>query len=152
MLSLPTTGQCQCGQVQYALSAQPFVAYTCHCIECQKLSSSAFTTCIQVPSESVTITRGSAAYRDRSADSGNTLTTWFCSHCGSTLFSQNAARPRIRTIYVGTLSQPHRVQVDAHIWLKRKLPWVILPQAHRHFDEAGDWTQDYANDLARYKP
>lgn len=152
MLSLPATGQCQCSQIQYAVSAQPFVAYTCHCSKCQQLSSSAFITCIQVPSESVSVTSGNAACRERMADSGNQLITWFCSDCGSALFSQNSARPRIRTVYVGTLAQPQDVLVNAHIWLKRKLPWVILPEAHRLYAEAGDWTQDYANDLGRYKP
>jgi len=149
---VPTIGQCQCGTVQYELTAQPFVAYTCHCSACQKLSSSAYNTCIQVPGESVDIISGNAATRDRLADSGNKLTTWFCSLCGSALYSQNAARPRIRTVYVGTLQHPHSVEVNAHIWVKRKLPWVTLPEDHRIFDEAGDWSQDYEHDLSRYKP
>ncbi len=76
---------------------------------------------------------------------------WFCSACSSTLFCQNSARPRIRTVFIGTLDHPTNVEVSAHIWLKRKLPWVTLPVAHRQFEASADWTADYAGDLARYK-
>ncbi len=148
----PLRGECQCGQVKYQLTAPEFVAYICHCRACQKLSSSAFSICMQVPAEALNITQGNAASRVRVADSGNELTSWFCTACGSALFAQNSARPRIRTLYAGTLDNPDMVPVSAHIWIKRKLPWVVLPQQHRTFDGAGDWTEDYANDMSRYKP
>jgi hypothetical protein len=107
---------------------------------------------MQVPAEALSFTHGNAGSRVRVADSGNELTSWFCTSCGSALFAQNSARPRIRTLYVGTLDNPEVVQVSAHIWVKRKLPWVILPQEHRIFDGAGDWTEDYTSDMSRYKP
>ncbi|NEP56045.1 MAG: hypothetical protein F6K31_03340 [Symploca sp. SIO2G7] len=44
------------------------------------------------------------------------------------------------------------IQVDAHIWVSRKLPWVVLPEGDRIFDMAGDWLQDYASDPERYLP
>ena len=151
MMTFPVLGNCQCGEIQYELSAQPFVQYTCHCAECQKLTASAFTTCIQVPAESVRITRGQPNSRERLADSGNRLTSWFCGECGSALFAQNSARPRLRTIFTGTLERPHEVAVDAHIWLKRKLPWVVVPDNHRRFEEAGDWSKDYEHAPERLK-
>ena len=152
MLEIPARGRCQCGACSYTLLAAPYVAYTCHCKECQKLTSSAFLSCIQVPSESVEITSGSLASRERVADSGNKLETWFCSSCGSTLFAENSARPRVRTIHIGSLEHPESVEVNAHIWVNRKLPWVNLSENHRIFEQAGDWTEDYARDPTRYKP
>ncbi|MGI9323849.1 MAG: GFA family protein [Pseudomonadales bacterium] len=144
-------GRCQCGNLTYSVSAEPFVAYTCHCRECQRLSSSAFNTCAQVPAESVQIMTGMAATRTRATETGNRLTMWFCSNCGSALYCQNSARPRINTVFVGTLDQPEAVQVSAHIWLKHKLPWFNVPSGHRSFDGPGDWTADYAEDLQRYQ-
>lgn len=152
MFELPEYGACQCGSCEYVVNAPPYVAYTCHCKECQKLSSSAFSTCMQVAAEAVEITTGNPASRRRKTDSGNTLATWFCVKCGSALFSQNSARPGIRTVYVGTLENADLVEVDAHTWLDRKQPWVQLPDNHRLFPRAGDWTQDYADDIERYKP
>lgn len=152
MLEIPTSGTCQCGGCAYTVEAQPYVAYTCHCAECQKLTSSAFLTCMQVPAESVNIVAGRTITRQRKADSGNILKTWFCPSCGSTLFAENSARPRVRTVHVGSLTHPEQVEVCAHIWAKRKLPWVTLPEKHRIYDEAGDWTEHYARDPSRYKP
>lgn len=152
MMTLPGFGSCQCGSCSYMVTTQPYVAYTCHCRECQRLTASAFATCIQVPAEAIIVRSGNPQGRERVTDSGNTLSTWFCPICGSALFSQNSARPRIRTVYVGTLDNPHEVTVSAHIWTKRKLPWVPLPASHRRYEAAGNWTQDYANDIKRYRP
>jgi hypothetical protein len=152
MLSIPASGQCQCGALTYELTGRPFVQYTCHCRECQRLSSSAFSTCIQMPAESVNITSGTAVTRTRDTDTNNRLTIWFCSACGSALYCQSSARLRIRTVFAGTLDNPERVEVTAHIWLKRKLPWVLIPKEHRAYETAGDWSSDYAHDMQRYKP
>lgn len=152
MLRIPASGSCQCGSCAFSAEAQPYIAYTCHCSDCQKLTGSAFLSCMQVPAESVRVTRGSPAIQERVADSGNVLKTWFCARCASTLFAQNSARPRIRTVHIGALDEPQSVEVSAHIWTKRKLPWVLLAQEHRNFESAGDWTEDYADDLSRYLP
>ena len=148
MLRMPASGGCQCGECRYTISAKPYVAYTCHCTECQKLSSSAFASLMQVPSEGVEIVRGAPKCRSRIADSGNVLETWFCPSCGSSLFAKNSARPRVRTIHTGTLEHAEDVEVSAHIWVKRKLPWVEFPETHRVFHEAGDWTDEYADDFS----
>ena len=150
MLNLPLNGGCQCGACRYTVSAKPFVAYTCHCKECQKLTASAFLTCMQVAAESVDVHSGLPQTNLRIADSGNELTTHFCGDCGSTLYIENSARPRVRTVHIGTLDNPSEVEVTAHIWVKSKLPWVELPAAHRIFPGPGDWRADYASDPSRY--
>jgi hypothetical protein len=61
------------------------------------------------------------------------------------------ARPRAWTLYVGTLDEPELARVNAHIWTKRRLPWVVLPEGDRVFSEAGDWRADYASDPSRLK-
>ncbi len=90
--------------------------------------------------------------RERVADSGNVLQTWFCAECGSTLFARNSSRPLVRTVHVGTLECAEEVEIAAHIWVKRKLPWVSIPETHRSFEGAGDWSEEYANDPSRYGP
>ncbi len=86
----------------------------------------------------------------RTADSGNILQTYFCDRCSSTLFAENSVRPRVRTLHVGTLDEPDRVEVKAHIWVKGKLPWVQLRSEDRVYQEAGDWREDYVRDPDRY--
>ncbi|MEM7533489.1 MAG: GFA family protein [Chloroflexota bacterium] len=107
---------------------------------------------MHVPAESFELTNGSPISRRRVADSGNVLVTWFCPTCGSTLFADNSSRPRVRTVHIGTLDYPECVDVSAHIWVKRKVPWIELPKDHRIFEGAGDWTEKYGDELSRYKP
>lgn len=152
MFELPGKGRCQCGECRFTVGAKPFVSYTCHCTECQRLTATAFLSCMQVAAEHVVITQGTPSVHQRIADSGSALDTWFCPTCGSTLFAQNSARPRVRTVHIGAMERPEAVEVTAHIWVSRKLPWVILPDGHRIYDGPGDWTEDYRNDITRYKP
>lgn len=93
MIQVPFTGGCQCEAVRYRGSMPPFVAYTCHCRACQKMTSSAFAICMHIPAESLEVTQGSPVTQQRTADDGNILTTHFCGDCGSPLFIANNARP-----------------------------------------------------------
>jgi len=106
---------------------------------------------MHVPSESVELTRGTPLSRERVADSGNVLETWFCGACGSTLFAQNSSRLRVRTIHLGTLERAGDVEIAAHIWVARKLPWVSIPKDHRVFEGAADWSEEYVDDPSRYR-
>ena len=59
MIETPYEGGCQCQSIRYRCSALPFVAYTCHCRACQRLTSSAFATYMQVPAEALELIKGS---------------------------------------------------------------------------------------------
>jgi hypothetical protein len=41
-MELPQTGRCQCGKIRYEITEAPTLVYTCHCRDCQRLTSSAF--------------------------------------------------------------------------------------------------------------
>ena len=41
-MKLPQTGGCQCGKIRYEIIETPQSVYTCHCTDCQRLTSSAF--------------------------------------------------------------------------------------------------------------
>ncbi len=45
------TGGCQCGRLRYEITAEPQSVYTCHCLDCQRLTSSAFSLGVVVPEE-----------------------------------------------------------------------------------------------------
>jgi hypothetical protein len=148
MMEIPFEGGRRCGAIRYRSAAAPFVAYTCHYLECQKLTSSAFATCLQVPAEAFEVIDGVPRTTERVSDDGNRLITSFCGAYGSALFIANEARPRFRTI--SALSdRAGDVEVSAHIWTSRKLPWVELPAHHRVFEKGGDWRPDYASDPSR---
>jgi hypothetical protein len=48
-VKLPQTGGCLCGKIRYEITETPQLVYTCHCVDCQRLTSSAFSMGIVVP-------------------------------------------------------------------------------------------------------
>jgi hypothetical protein len=48
-MKLPQTGGCQCGAIRYEITEAPQLVYTCHCTDCQRLTSSAFSIGVIVP-------------------------------------------------------------------------------------------------------
>ena len=41
-MDLPLAGGCQCGLLRYELSIIPGAVFCCHCKDCQRMTSSAF--------------------------------------------------------------------------------------------------------------
>jgi hypothetical protein len=41
-MKLPLTGSCQCGKIRYEITEAPQLVSTCHCTDCQRITSSAF--------------------------------------------------------------------------------------------------------------
>jgi hypothetical protein len=41
-MGLPQTGGCQCHVLRYEITEAPHTIYTCHCTDCQRITSSAF--------------------------------------------------------------------------------------------------------------
>ena len=48
-MKLSQTGGCQCGKIRYESTEEPRSVYTCHCLDCQRLTSSAFSLGVVVP-------------------------------------------------------------------------------------------------------
>jgi hypothetical protein len=48
-MELPLTGGCICGSVRYAITAASLSVYACHCTDCQRITSSAFSIGVVVP-------------------------------------------------------------------------------------------------------
>jgi hypothetical protein len=55
-MKLPQSGGCQCGKVCYEIAKAPQLVYTCHCLDCQRLTSSAFSLGIVVPEKGFRLT------------------------------------------------------------------------------------------------
>jgi len=120
------TGRCQCGAVRYQHSGDPIAVYICHCRECQKQSASAFGISVEMPKDGLKLTQGTPKYWTRDTDSGRKLRCAFCPDCGSRLWHESEAG--WITLKGGSLDQPVDVSQAIHIWTKRKLPGVVIPQ------------------------
>jgi hypothetical protein len=121
-------GGCQCGAVRYWLDQAPLALYACHCLECRKQSASAFALSIPVRSEALRVEGRLEAY-ERPADSGAVARCWFCPRCGVRIHHQSSRAEGTATLKGGTLDEIAELEPVAHIWVSRKLPWVVLDPA-----------------------
>jgi hypothetical protein len=130
------TGGCQCGAARYEVSGAPVEIYVCHCRECQKQSASAFGISVIVRREDFRLVRGELKSWSRPADSGRRVRCLFCADCGSRLWhaDEAGAEPTI-SVKGGSFDQPVDLGNAFHIWTKRKLAGVVIPQGAKQFPE-----------------
>jgi len=122
------TGQCLCGDVKYAISADPAMSVVCHCKNCQRQAGSAFSTIWAVPKAAVTFSGTSAkCYEDKTSESGGVVERYFCGECGSPIYSGLSAQPDMMYIKTGTLDNADDFIPALHLWADSKQPWVDIP-------------------------
>lgn len=131
-------GGCQCGQVRIAVAGDPLALYICHCLECRRQSASAFGMSLEVPRASLALTRGQPKVWRRDTDSGRRLDCAFCPDCGTRLWHQIGDAPPTVTVKAGCLDDPVDATAAIHIWVRRKLPGIVIPDGARCFDEEPD--------------
>lgn len=141
--TLPFTGGCACRAVRYQVAAAPLDVYACHCTDCQRITSGAFSIGVVVPDAAFAVVAGSARAAPRHvADSGRVKSRWICADCGTWLYGDPrtgapAAGP-FRIIRGGTLDDASWLRPTAHYWARSKQPWVMLPADATVFDTQPD--------------
>ncbi|WP_115989774.1 MULTISPECIES: GFA family protein [Pseudomonas] len=129
------TGQCLCGQVSIEIEAQQLPPlYACHCLNCQRWSGSAFGLHVLCPASAVQV-KGETATFVREYQ-GQTSTQHVCGECHTRLFNETTAAPGMRVVRAGVLEGTERFTPVAHIWTRRKQPWLVLPQGVAQWEES----------------
>lgn len=122
-------GGCACGVVRYRVRGQPVVATVCHCRFCQRRLASAFAVLATFADGDFELTQGRVTDIEHRSDvSGRRLSMSFCPTCGTTIAHTAEIRPGMRTVAAGTFDDPSWFEVQRHIWLQSKLPWVSIPE------------------------
>jgi len=143
-------GGCQCGKVRYKISSVPYVAYCCHCRDCQAQSSSAFGISVWFPSSEFLITHGKLATYVFALKSGDEKLCAYCADCGTRIYHTGTDDTAILSVKGGSLDAIHLIKPSGHIWMDSALDWVrqcdlnglIYPQQPDSFDEL----------IARFQP
>jgi hypothetical protein len=131
---LPLTGRCQCRKVVYTIASAPLAVYACHCTECQRQSGSAFSLSLVVPRESVTINQGKASIWQRQHESGRVIDCVLCGECGTRLFHEPHANPKVTIVKPGTLDDTTWLFPVGHIWTRSALPWAVIPEDGANYE------------------
>lgn len=120
-------GGCRCGAVRYTLALEALPrTYACHCRDCQTWSGSAFSQQTFLPQDTLSVT-GPLDVFELTNTSGRVSTQRMCAVCHTRIYNTNSARPGLVVVRAGTLDRSDELDVVAHIWVKRKQPWLSLP-------------------------
>ena len=131
----PVKGQCQCGQVKFSLNAAPKLIIACHCKDCQKLSTSAFSITAIVNEHDIDIT-GDLNENSRVAASGNLNVGKFCPGCGNRIYHINPTAPEmIKFKAMSSLDDTSMVVPNMHVWTSEKQAWVAIPDDIQQFEK-----------------
>ncbi len=134
----PVTGGCRCGAIRLTITApQPLVYYCCHCRDCQKTTGSDFAEQVVVLSHHLTID-GETTDFALPRPSGGVTTHRICPTCHTRVASTNSERAGIAIVRGGSLDDANLDEPLAHMWAKRKRPWIILADNAQAFDETPD--------------
>lgn len=130
----PIEGSCQCGQINYQLLEPPLMVAACHCKQCQKLSTSAFSITAVVKTESVVFGGELKEWR-RVADSGNKNYAKFCPNCGNRMYHFDPDKPETIKLKPSNLADTSWLEPSVHVWVSQKQAWYQVPEGVRQFDK-----------------
>jgi len=123
-MKIPAHGSCQCGNIQYRIDDEPLATYACHCLDCQKLSTSAFSVTLLLQRRSFSILSGELKSWERATDSGGKAICWFCPTCGNRIFHESPAFPDLIRFKPGTLDDTSELKPQVHLWTCREQAWL----------------------------
>ncbi|MBU2965318.1 GFA family protein [Amphritea sp. 2_MG-2023] len=135
-MTYPIEGSCQCGGVKYKLLKAPLLIQACHCIACQKLSTSAFSVTAVVNASDIEFEGEMKEWR-RPADSGNISAAKFCPACGNRIYHFNPDEPNSIKLKPSTLSDTRIIKPIRHIWVSQKQDWFEIPAGVQTFEKQG---------------
>lgn len=121
----PLSGRCLCGAVTYTADAEPFAQALCHCADCQRQSSSPFAVVVGIPEDALEV-RGEtlASFATTGSDSGEPTTRWFCSACGTPIYSTSSAAPGFAFVKAGSLDDSSWLAPAVEVWTDSAQPWT----------------------------
>ena len=122
-------GGCRCGRIRYCATVDKLPnVYACHCRDCQTWSGSAFSVQFIVPENQFEVTGEPQLYELTSPASGRTSRQRACPVCFTRIYNTNSGRPGFVAVRAGTLDRSDELKIVAHIWTKRKMAGIAIPE------------------------
>lgn len=135
------SARCACGAVSVRAKGTVRSMLLCACQDCQKATGTGHSAIIIMRAANVQ-TEGATASFASTAESGATLTRWFCPSCGTPLYGQSS---RAETL----------VNLPAGLFGAATEPWfvpgqLIFARSHRDWDTIGQHLPQHATYRARH--
>jgi hypothetical protein len=124
--------------VTYEITDKPLATYACHCMDCQKLSTSAFSVTMVLNRSGFSLLSGDLKSWERPTASGGVAVCWFCPDCGNRIYHENPAMPDFIRLKPGTLEDTSVLEPQAHVWTCREQPWLSRSADLPRFEQQPD--------------
>ena len=125
MTELPLTGGCNCGAVRFEVTAEIPIASYCHCTRCQRRTGAAASPNAHVAADTLKIVAGQDALRRWKPDDGGEK--WFCSVCGSSVYSNNPAHADPVSVRMGGFDSDPGVRPSVRQFVSYAASWEDIP-------------------------
>jgi hypothetical protein len=126
--SLPWEAGCRCGQVRLRISAPPLLAMACHCTGCQRMSASAFSLSLAIPSAGFSVIEGEPVIGGLHGASRH----YFCPHCMSWMFTRPEGMDDFVNLRPTMLDNPEWFAPFVETYTSEKLAWATTPAVHSY--------------------
>jgi hypothetical protein len=125
---LPWEGACRCGRVRFRITAPPLLTMACHCTGCQRMTGSAYSLSVAIPSDGFSVVQGEPVIGGLHGEDHH----FFCPYCMSWMFT----RPGFTDVFVNVrapmLDDPSWYVPFVETYTSEKLPWVSTPAVHSY--------------------
>lgn len=118
---LPWDGGCRCGKVRFRISAPPMMTGVCHCTGCQRMTASAFSTTIIVPTDGFAVTEGEPVIGGLHGDEAR---HHHCGWCKSWLFTRLPPEMPFVNVRATMLDDATWFAPYMETFTDEKLPWA----------------------------
>jgi hypothetical protein len=127
------TGRCLCGAVSYRIASAPVRMAQCHCRDCQRASGTGHTSQAFFKVGDVAIEGPTASFAV-TAESGSTVTRYFCRTCGSRVYNENTGRPGVLAMTIGCLDDHSWFAPEVVIFTRDRPQWDLTSVEIANFD------------------
>ena len=119
------TGSCLCGGVRFRIHGELAPIQICYCSQCRKAQGTPFASNIPVSKSALEWLSGQELLTCYSSSPGKGR--WFCSRCGSPVFSARDGLPDVLRLRAGTLDEPVTTRPAIHFYTESRCSWWDLP-------------------------
>lgn len=123
---LPWSGRCRCGKVSFSVTQPPLLSMACHCTGCKRMSSSAFSLSLAVPTPGFQVVSGEPVIGGLHGASKH----YFCGYCMTWMFTRPEGIEEFVNVRATMLDDCSWFVPFIETWTEEKLSWVTTPAVH----------------------
>jgi hypothetical protein len=134
---LPWDGGCRCGQVRFRVTLPPLITSACHCTGCQRMTGSAFSLTVTVPSEGFAVSEGEPVVGGLHGAARH----FFCPWCMSWIFTRAEGLDWFVNVRATMLDDAAWFAPFIETYTSEKLAWAATPavESFPRFPDEADY-------------